>query len=264
MTTSRGTKRDAVRMATLATAVAVLAAVPVAAVEPVSVLLAGHDQPLTGYLRQISDARFLLQGERFYHEFPGDQIVTVDGEAQVPASVRGSGRLIFTSFREKVLPDGDVEVWSHNEIVNRGATILTGTEWEATAWEEQQIRAMHVYDIYGNDLPVTILLRPDGSFRVQVDFVVPVAPRESLNLTLRTVRPGAALREGDVWRYTFDVDFAEDRYLTRKIELPPGASVVEAYAGCRGIELGDRMVLLSQRYFPAGVCEPLTIRYSLP
>ena len=36
---------------------------------PVTVVLEGHDQPVTGYLRSISASRFLLQGEDDYLEF---------------------------------------------------------------------------------------------------------------------------------------------------------------------------------------------------
>jgi hypothetical protein len=99
---------------------------------------------------------------------------------------------------------------------------------------------------------------------VEVDFLVPVAPHESLNLTIRTVREGAVRREGDGWIYTFNVDFAEDRYLTRKIELPFGAEITEAYLGCRRVEVEGRQVLISQRYYPAGTRDPLTIGYRLP
>jgi hypothetical protein len=234
------------------------------AAEPVEVLLKGHDETETGVLRQISDARFLLQGENAYHEFPGNQIVSIDGTDKIPDSVRGTGRLIFTSFYEKVLPDGDVEVWSHNQITNDGAIVLTGTDWGAAAWEEEQIRTMEVYDSFCNKLDVAIVPRGDGMFRVEVDFKVPVAPRESLGLTLRTMRKGAARLNGDTWEYTFNVDFNEDRYLTRKIELPAGAQIQSVYHGCRGIEVDERTILLSQRYYPATTADPLTVAYKMP
>ena len=242
----------------------VMAAGAVGAAEPVEVLLKGHDAPLAGYLRQISDARFLLQGDEVYHEFPGNQIVTVDGKDDIPKSARGSGRLIFSSFYEKVLPGGDVEVWSHNEVTNDGVKILTGTDWGAAAWEEEQIRSMEVFDSFSNRLPVRIVPRGDGTFRVEVDFIVPVAPRESLGLTLKTIRMGAARLEDEVWSYTFNVDFNEDRYLTRKIELPPGAQIEDTYSGCQRLEMEGRAILLSQRYYPARTVDPLTVHYKLP
>ncbi len=247
----------------LATGALILAPNQVAAAEPVEVQLKGHNEPLTGFLRQISDSRFLLQGDEVYHEFPGDQIVTVNGKDEIPGSVLGSGRLIFSSFYEKILPDGDVEVYSHNEITHGGSRILTGTDWGAAAWEEEQIRSMEVYDSFSNKLPVTIVPRDDGTFGVEVDFVVPVAPRESLGLTLKTIRKGGARLEGDTWKYTFNVQFNEDRYLTRKIELPAGAEIQEAYSGCQGVDLEGRTILLSQRYYPAATADPLTITYKL-
>lgn len=241
-----------------------MAAGTVSAAEPVEILLKGHDEPLTGFLRQISDARFLLQGDNVYHEFPGDQIVTVNGREDVPESVRGDGRLIFSSFYEKVLPDGDVEVWSHNEITNDGVSILTGTDWGAAAWEEDRIRTMKVYDNFNNELPVTIKPTGDGSFRVEVYFLVPVAPRESLGLTVKTIRKGVAKLEGETWSYTFNLGFNEDRYLTRKIQLPVGAEILEMYSWCRRVDFEGGSILLSQRYYPAGTSDPLTIKYRLP
>lgn len=234
-----------------------------AAAEPVEVLLKGHDKPIVGFLRQISDSRFLIQGDNVYYQIPGDQIVTVNGQKEIPSSVWGTGRLIFTSFYEKILPDGDVEVWSHNEITNDKAWVLTGTDWGAAAWEEEQLRTLEVYDAFSNQLPVTIFPQDDGTFKVEVDFLVPVAPRESLGLTLKVIRKSAARLEDGVWKYTYNVDFNEDRYLTRKIELPAGASIQEVYAGCRRLELGNRMILLSQRYYPAATADPLTVTYKL-
>lgn len=243
--------------------VLMLAAGAATAAGPVEVLLKGHDQPLTGFLRQISDSRFLLQGENVYHEFPGNQILTVDGKDDIPKSVEGDSRLIFSSFYEKILPSGDVEVWSHNQITNDGVLILTGTDWGAAAWEEEQIRSMEVYDSFNHQLPMMIVPQGDGTFRVEVDFVVPVAPRESLGLTLKTTRKGAVMQEGDSWSYTFNVGFNEDRYLTRKIELPYGAEIKETYPGSRGVEMDKRTILLSQRYYPAGTEDPLTVVFTM-
>lgn len=240
-----------------------MGAVQAIAAEPVEVQLKGHDTSLTGYLRQISDARFLLQGDNVYHEFPGNQIVTVNGKETIPSSVNGTGRLIFSSFYEKVLSNGDVEVWSHNDITNDGSSILTGTDWGAAAWEEEQIRTMEVYDSFGNKLPVAISPRSNGTFKVEVFFLVPVAPRESLGLTLKNIRKGAARLEDGAWHYTFNVDFNEDRYLSRKIELPAEAEIQEVYFGCRGIELVGKTILLSQRYYPANTEDPLTVSYTL-
>jgi len=242
----------------------VLSANLAAAAEPVEVLLKGHDEPLIGFLRQISDSWFLIQGDNVYYRIPRDAIVTVNGKEDIPSSVQGSGRLIFTSFYEKILPAGDVEVWSHNEITNDKAWALTGTDWGAAAWEEEQIRTMEVYDTYSNRLPVRIVPLGDGTFRIEVDFLVPVAPRESLGLTLKIIRKGAARLEDGVWKYAYNVDFNEDRYLTRKIELPFGAEIQDAYSGCRPVKLEKRVILLSQRYYPAATVDPLTIVYKLP
>ena len=235
-----------------------------AAVEPVSVLLKGHDEPIEGYLREVSHARYLLQGENVYYSFPADQIVTVDGRSEIPASARGSGRLIRSTLYEKLLPDGDVEVWSRSEITNDSAIYLEGTDWGATAREKDDLETLEVYDNFANRLPVAVVPRGDGGFRVEVTFLVPVAPGESLGLSVRKIRKGAAKREGGAWSYTFMLDFAEDRYLTRKIELPQGAREVEAYRGCWPFEIEGRQLLVSQHYYPAHTREPLVVRWTMP
>ena len=150
-----------------------------------------------------------------------------------------------------------------NEITNDKAWAVTGTDWGAAAWEEDQLRTIEVYDAFSNKLPVTIFPEDDGSFRVEVDFLVPVAPRESLGLTLKIIRKGAARLEDGVWKYTYNVDFNEDRYLTRKIELPAGANIQDVYAGCRRVKMENRIILLSQRYYPAATADPLTVEYRL-
>lgn len=237
---------------------------PAPSVEPVSILLKGHDEPLEGYLREISPERYLLQGENYYHSFPADQIVSVNGGHKIPDSARGSGRLIFTTLYEKLLPGGDVEIWSRNEIANDSAVFLEGTDWGAAAWEKQELETLEVYDNYANRLPVRVIPKGDGSFRIDVTFLVPVAPGESMGLSIRRVRRGAAKLEDGTWTYTFNLDFNEDRYLTRKVELPYGAEVITPYRGCWRFEIEDRMMLISQHYYPAHTREPLTVSWKMP
>ena len=235
-----------------------------AAVEPVEVRLEGHDQPVRGFLRQISDARYLLQGTDVYYELTADQIVSVDGNQTIPRSVRGSGRLVFSSFYEKLLPDGSVEFWDYTEATNDGSTFWTGTSWGAAAHEADEARHMTSYDVYGNELPMRLVPRDDGGFRVEVDFLVPVAPGERTGLIVKVLRKGAVRHEGDTWSYTYNGDFAEDRHLTRKIELPAGAELIDTYTGSRRVELGDRIILVSQRYYPAHTKDPVTVTFRLP
>lgn len=244
--------------------VLMLAAVGAAAVEPVSVLLKGHDEPIEGYLRQTSRSNYLLQGENVYYSFPADQIVTVDGGREIPESVLGSGRLLYTTLYEKLLPNGDVEIWSRNEIRNDSAIFLEGTDWGAAAWEKEELETLEVYDNFANRLPMQVIPRGDGGFRVEVTFLVPVAPGESMGLSLRRVRRGAAELEDGRWSYTFLLDFDEDRYLTRKIELPPGAEDVRPYPGCWRFNLEERLLLISQHYYPAHTREPLAVSWKMP
>jgi len=244
--------------------VILLLGVPAAAVEPVSVLLKGHDEPIEGYLREVSHSRYLLQGENVYYSFPADQIVTVDGKKSFPESVRGSGRLIYSTLYEKLLPNGDVEIWLRNEVENDSAIHLKGTDWGAAAWEKDELETLEVYDNFANRLPVKIIPRGDGGFRVEVDFLVPVAPGESLGLSVRKVRRAAAKLADGEWSYTFMLGFPEDRYLTRKIELPHGAELLDHYTGCWRFNIEDRLLLISQHYYPADTSQPLIVTWKMP
>jgi len=234
------------------------------ATEPVTVQLSGIDHPLVGHLRQINDSRFLLQGEKQYYEFSGDQILTVDGRDEVPDSVRGTGRLIASSFYEKILPGGDVEVWSRNDVVNDTPRMLTSTSWGVADWELEQTQEKEIYDAYGNRLNLQVVPGVDGKHQAVVEFLVPVAPTETMGLVVKTLKRGASAIDGDTWRYTFNVDFSEDRTFLRKIELPNGATIRATYAGCRSLVHGGKVFLLSQRYYPANTVDPLTIEYTLP
>lgn len=238
-------------------------AVAAPATEHVSVLLKGHDQPIDGFLRNISDSRFLLQGEDVYYEFPQNQIVSVDGRADIPDHVYGQRRLIFSSFYEKILPNGDVEVWLRVDSKNTGSTMLTTTDWGVGPHELAEARERSVFDGFGNRLRLELVPAENGLYRQIAHLVVPIAPRETISLALKTVRQDAVRREGDDLVYKFNVGFSEDRYLFRKVELPAGAELQKAYHGCQGLVHDGRHILVSQHYYPAFAEEPLVIRFRM-
>jgi len=233
------------------------------AAEPVTVVIEGHGTPLTGYLRNINDSRFLLQSADAYYEFTRGQIVSVDGSDGIPVSAYGERPLVRSSFYEIVRPDGDVEVHYQIDFTNHSNQLLTSTEWGVAAHEEEMYGTMVAHDNWGNELKVELVTRDEGR-RAVLHFAVPVAPGEDCVFALGVIRADAAVRDDDVWSYTFNVDFPEDRYFYRKVALPVGAELVETYRGSRDLEVDGRSLLVSQRYYPAGTIDPLTVRYRLP
>ncbi|MCP4573585.1 MAG: hypothetical protein GY838_14600 [bacterium] len=233
------------------------------AAEPVTVVIEGHGSPLKGFLRSISDSRFLLQSEDAYYEFTRGQILSVDGSDAIPTAAYGERPLIWSSYYEVVGPGGEVEVHHQLEFTNRSSRFVTSTSWGVGDEEEEMHASMAAHDGWGNELEIEV--RTDGGRRQAVlRFAVPVAPGETSTFALSFVRRGAARRDGDIWSYTFNVDFPEDRYFIRKVALPAGAELVETYSGSRELEVGGRSLLVSQRYYPARTVDPLTVRYRLP
>lgn len=233
-----------------------------AAAEPVTIVIEGHGTPLTGFLRNISDSRFLLQADDAYYEFTRSQIVSVDGTDDIPLSAYGKKPLVRSTFYEVVRPDGDVEVNYHLEFTNRSSGFLKSTAWGVGGHETELYESMVAHDGWGNELEVEVEGHGDHR-RAVLHFAVPVAPGETSVFALRIIREGAAKRDGDAWSYTFNVDFPEDRYFYRKVALPAGAELLETYRGSRDLEVDGRSLLVSQRYYPAGTVDPLTVRYRL-
>lgn len=234
-----------------------------AAAAPVTVILEGHDQPVTGYLRNISTPRFLLQGEDDYLEFDGDAIVTVDGRDEIPASAYRDRPLVMSSHFEEIQAGGDVTAHYQITFTNRSQRVITSTEWGVAPHETDQYAGTVAHDSWGNRLTLEMVEKA-GKQRVVLHFVVPVVPGEASTFALTRLLSGGAERDGDGWSYRFNVDFPEDRYYFRKVALPAGAEVVSTYHGCKELEMDGRVLIVSQRYYPAGTVDPLTIRYRLP
>ncbi len=247
-----------VLLAVLMTSAAAVAA------EPVKVLLKGKDDAITGYLREVGQARFILQSEGAFYQFEAQELISVNGRTTPAPEDLGQGRLVTTALYEKVLADGDVEVWTNLDIENTGTAMIEIVDWGAAAWELENGYSCDLRDQFGNSLPVEIIPRADGNYRIEVQLPVPVAPLETVRLNLKTLRRGAAhLTEGGTWRYQYNVDYPEDRFFVRKIELPAGTEV-DVPAGWWLHEMDGRLFLHSYFYYPARTRVPQVIEYRLP
>lgn len=241
-----------------------LVAVPVLAAKPVEVVLKGQIEPITGYLREISQSHFILQSDGKFFQFNADELVSVNGNKSPDREDLGEGRLIQTSLYEKILTNGEVEVWSNLDVENTGTDLIESVDWGATEWEMASGNSYDIRDQFGNQLPVDISPGENGVFRISVQLPVPVAPMETVRLNLKTIRKGAAKPTGDGgWSYTFNVDFPEDRFFVRKIEFPAGTDV-EVPAGWWLNEVGGRIFLHSYFYYPAHTVAPQVIKFRLP
>lgn len=224
----------------------------------------GESDPLTGYLRRISQARYLIQTEDAYLEILGDMIQSVDGKPGVPSDPSDDELLVFATFYEQIQPDGDVVIWTRNHVTNQSNKVMTSTRWGVAQHELQLHQEMEVYDSYGNRLELTLTPWTEGRHRAEVKFLVPVAPGEIIDLSQRIVRHGAAKLEDGAWSYSFAGDFAEDRFLTRKVELPAGAQMVETDTDWQKLDHEGRTLLILRRYFPARVVDRQVAAYRLP
>ena len=245
-----------------------LLATAAAAVEPVSVLLNGHDEPITCWLRQMTESRYMLQGQNMgfevFYEVPENQIITVDGKEEIPESALGTGRLIEYESFEVILPNGDVEVWSRSAVENK-ANVRTRVEFGAKTHELPRLKTMEAYDRFGNRLEHHITPRDDGLYSVVIELAVPVGFKEDIDITMKMIRPGAAVIQGDgLWSYTWNTDFPEDRIYTRKVQLPEGATFVSASHNTRPWDDVLPLTVYWRRYCPAATDDLMTITYRLP
>jgi hypothetical protein len=218
---------------------------------------------LTGTLRPIDDASYLLQTDDALFELTGSQIREVDGRRELPPP-EGS-RLVRSSCYEVLHADGSVEAWNTSHVDNDGRTLLTSLQWGAAPHEMEKYRTLKVLDPWGNTLRHRFEPRPGTDIQnVIVDLAVPVLPGESVEISTSMIRPRGAVRDGDVWTCTFPGDFPDDRLYSRMLRLPPGAEVVSVEPEVRVHEHDGASFVSWRRYYPKGSMFPLTVKYRLP
>ena len=218
---------------------------------------------LTGALRPIDDATYLLQTDDALFELEGRQIREVDGSRELPRP--GGSRLVLSSCYEVLRADGSVEAWNTFHAGNDGRTLLTSLQWGAAPHEMEMYRTLKVLDPWGNTLRHRFEPRPGTDVQnVIVELAVPVLPGESVELQTSMIRPRAAIRDGDVWTCTHPGDFPDDRLYSRLLRLPLGAEVVAVEPEVRVHEHGGASFVSWRRYYPQGTSFPLTVKYRLP
>jgi len=237
------------------------------AAEKYSVLLTGHDEPIVGYLRQVSESRYFLQSDGLQgcvtYDIPRSSIASVDGQESIPEGVQGTSRLIDYSTLEIIRPDGDVEVWS-NTVVKTKLGPVTEVTFNAKPEELPRYREMEAFDQYGNRLDVNIAPGRDDLFQITIPLAVPAGHKEDVVLTLKTVRHQAAVLEDGVWTYTRNTQFPEDRLYVRKVRLPSGATFISASHYARPWRDVEPQTIYWRRYCPARTDDLMTVTYRLP
>lgn len=220
---------------------------------------------LHGVIRQIRTSLYLVQTDQDLYELSAEEIASVGGKPGVPP--QEDPEPLFTGMqRVQLRPDGIVEMWTAEEITNDHDQILTYAMFGAKEEELPFMRTMQAYDEYGNKLNVRIEPRAGTDLHnVFVDFVVPILPGETMHGSLRYEFPGQITCENGTCVNRFMGDFPEDRLLTRRVELPPGAKLLEVEPDPNlQFEYLDQEVIVWRRYYPAGTRFPLVVKYELP
>ena len=226
-----------------------------------------HDgRVLKGSLRQIQPSLYLVQTETLLCEITGAEIAAVNGTPGLPTLPGAGERLVRAAMYEVIRPNGDAELWTETQTVNTGSRVWTAISFGAAEHELDLIATLQAFDGHGNCLEHRISERPDRSYHeVTVDLVVPILPGEEVHLARRYLDAGRARREGDRYVLRFGGDFSEDRINCRKVQLPPGATVLltdpEPTYRC---EHQGAPILYWRRYYPRGARVPVTIEYRLP
>ncbi len=257
MTTTNATLRTATRAAPLL--LLLLAAETCCATE----VRLTDGRTLTGVLRPVDEATYLLQTGDALYELEGRQIREVDGDRDLP---RPEGRrLVRSSCYEVLRADGSVEAWNTFHVANDGRELQTSVVWGAGPHEMETYRTLKILDPWGNTLPHRFEPRPGTDIQnVIVELAVPVLPGESVEMSMSTIRPRGAFRDGDVWTCTYPGDFPDDRLYERKLRLPAGAEVLTVSPEVRVHEHGGASFVSWRRYYPQGTSFPLTVTYRLP
>jgi len=237
------------------------------AAETYSVLLRGHDEPIVGYLRQVGESRFFLQSDddaqSVTYEVGRSSIVSVDGREEIPDTARGGGRIIEYSTLETILPNGDVEYW-YQQRATAERTPLTKVTWGVLPRELPMYETLEVFDQWGNRLPHVIVKESEDLYRAEVSLEVPVGFHEDVVLNKRILLRGAAVREGDLWTYTRNTDFPEDRIFSRKVRLPEGAEFVSASHHRTPWPDVEPLTVYWRRFCPEGTSDVMSVTYRLP
>lgn len=245
-----------------------LALAPAAfAAETYTVLLEGHDEPIVGYLRQVSESRFFLQSDddaqSVTYEVGRSAIVAVDGRDEIPESARDGGTVFEYSTVETILPNGDVETWSQHRGINDRSP-RTHVAFGAKTRELPMYETLEVYDQWGHRLEFAIAQESEDLHRVTITLAVPAGFNEEIVLNLKTVQRGAARRDGDLWTYARNTDFPEDRIFSRKVRLPEGAEFVSASHHRTPWTDVEPPTVYWRRYCPKRTDDLMTVTYRLP
>lgn len=237
------------------------------AAETFTVLLKGHDEPIVGYLRQVSESRFFLQSDddaqSVTYEVGRSSIVSVDGRDEIPDAARGGGQVVEYSTLETILPNGDVEYWYQQRTTARRAP-LTRVTWGVLPRELAMYETLEVFDQWGNRLHHAIVKESEDLYRAVVTLEVPVGFNEDVVLNKRILLRGAAVRDGDLWTYARNTDFPEDRIFSRKVRLPAGAEFVSASHHRTPWTDVEPLTVYWRRYCPEGTSDVMRVTYRLP
>ncbi|MBD3334129.1 MAG: hypothetical protein GF355_01280 [Candidatus Eisenbacteria bacterium] len=219
-----------------------------------------------GILRLLEPSLYLLDSENGIYEISSSEIASVDGVPGPPDLEPPDERILRYATFEAVSPEGDIDIWSRMEIPNESDAAWTYTQWGVKPSELERHQTMELRDSFGNMLPLELEPRPNSDLHTaRAEFVVPVAPGEDLVLLRRFRDTGAVRREGNRFTLSFMGDFPEHRIYHRKLQLPPGARIVEITPQpAVQFTYRERPVIVWRRFYPRGERYPLQVIYELP
>ncbi|MFH1276756.1 MAG: hypothetical protein ABIK65_00025 [Candidatus Eisenbacteria bacterium] len=230
-----------------------------------TITLSGGDK-MEGLVVPLTECAFLVQTEDASIEVPLERIETVDGSKDITTLFRsGENPLLREDVFERVLENGDVILHSTHSRENRGPRILDHLSWGIAGHEESLLADWKVFDIYGNELTMTVE-EPDekGRRQARASFIRPILPGEPIRFSDRIVFHDRIQHEGDHLRYRHRGDYPEDRLVTKMILLPAGARVIAATPEpLRRFDLGGAPCLVWRRFFARGEVYPIEVDYEL-
>ncbi len=217
-------------------------------------------------LVKLSPATYILQTPKALLELTDEELA-----AESARAARNHGRppVVAHDFNE-IHADGTVTSYWTLPLVNNGRKAITETRWGLAPWERSHAEKRHYVDDRGVSLqpeysPPISRWPDDTKRRIQVTLplAVPLAPGERTTFTgSETTNWTRRTEEGIV--FSHPGDYAEDRLVWRKVQLPLGAHIVRiSPRPSARFKHGGHEYVMWRRFYKKGEVYPMEVVYTL-
>ncbi len=221
---------------------------------------------LEGLIIPYRQGSYLVQSADQCLIIPQSEFSRVD-DARVELhglSAEGDAPIEYETF-ETIGVSGEVDIHATMRWKNPHARVLNRVRWGYARHEFGYLESLRVRDSFGRELPIEIQDRGEDRKLVSVHLDRPALPGEEVVTTTSYREKSVTWRDGEEWVFRHTGDYPDNRLVTRTVQLPPGAAILEVDPEpLYRLETGERPLVMWRRYFLQGERIPWEIRYRLP